>query len=866
MRVKRKKEDQVSVPSETIQNAYIVAVEEDAKRRLEELVYNHKLTPVDITQNDSDPFCYTSSDNLLSSSSTDLSLEEAVLLASMPYSSHSQPMTNGHVEMTEINGFRDEKPKKGKGEKGKKSQRTGSAGNTETPLINNLLTSNSQNSLDKSVDGSSFSDPHSSMDMDDGPHREMAIDVPANFHGKTKSPPKYPSNRSSPQSNRSTPLKSNENARNTKSPSSEEQMERIRKHQEEIRKRNEREEKRAKEEEMLRASLRGSKKMRALAKKTPRTGEVNTAFDDNDDETGGFEEGYVSGRQTQNSRDYMKVNIDIKDALATLQHIRGRVHSVEGQEKLNYLTDLFSNKQFQNAVRVHHKVLNVKTQDPPAKSTCSNSQEILNETAEGLEELQSLESDELVKLLHKPHVKGLFYTHDQVAKQEVRSSEDQPPDDNSFYIPTLPAGDSVKIVHLEKTTEPLGATVKNEGESVVISRIVKGGTADKSGLLHEGDEILDIDGTEMKGKDINEVSDMLANMSGRITFTIYPNQEYRTTSVVSGQMHVKALFNYDPEDDLYIPCRELGISFLKGDILHVINQDDPNWWQAYREGEEDYQALAGLIPSKTFHEQRESLRHTIGAEDKENQKKGRSCSCGRSNKKKRKKNKTRDEHEEVLSYEEMARYYPEPNRRRPIILIGPPNVGRHELRQRLMESDFDRFAAAVPHTSRPKKIPRDGEEPEIEGRDYYFVSREMFETAIMANKFIEYGDFEKNLYGTSVDAVKEVVNNGKICVLNTDPEALYILKNTDLKPYVVFVCPQNMEKLRQIQQRAGIAEIKDEDLKDIIERSREMEDKYGHLFDYVLVNTDMDRAYEELLAEINRIEVAPQWVPVAWTR
>ena len=67
-------------------------------------------------------------------------------------------------------------------------------------------------------------------------------------------------------------------------------------------------------------------------------------------------------------------------------------------------------------------------------------------------------------------------------------------------------------------------------------------------------------------------------------------------------MHVKAHFDYDPEDDLYIPCRELGISFQKGDILHVINQDDPNWWQAYREGEDD-QTLAGLIPSRTFQEQ-----------------------------------------------------------------------------------------------------------------------------------------------------------------------------------------------------------------------------------------------------------------------
>ena len=41
---------------------------------------------------------------------------------------------------------------------------------------------------------------------------------------------------------------------------------------------------------------------------------------------------------------------------------------------------------------------------------------------------------------------------------------------------------------------------------------------------------------------------------------------------------------------------------MKGDILHVISQDDPNWWQAFREGEED-QTLAGLIPSRSFQQQ-----------------------------------------------------------------------------------------------------------------------------------------------------------------------------------------------------------------------------------------------------------------------
>ena len=45
---------------------------------------------------------------------------------------------------------------------------------------------------------------------------------------------------------------------------------------------------------------------------------------------------------------------------------------------------------------------------------------------------------------------------------------------------------------MEKTSEPLGATVKNEGEAVVVGRIIRGGAADRSGLLHEGDEILEV--------------------------------------------------------------------------------------------------------------------------------------------------------------------------------------------------------------------------------------------------------------------------------------------------------------------------------------------------------------------------------------
>ena len=53
------------------------------------------------------------------------------------------------------------------------------------------------------------------------------------------------------------------------------------------------------------------------------------------------------------------------------------------------------------------------------------------------------------------------------------------------------------------------------------------------------------------------------------------------------------------------------------------------------------------------------------------------------------------DNEEILTYEEVALYYPRADRKRPVVLIGPPNIGRHELRQRLM-LDIDRFAAAIP--------------------------------------------------------------------------------------------------------------------------------------------------------------------------
>jgi MAGUK p55 subfamily protein 5 len=81
-------------------------------------------------------------------------------------------------------------------------------------------------------------------------------------------------------------------------------------------------------------------------------------------------------------------------------------------------------------------------------------------------------------------------------------------------------------VRIEKTNEPLGATVKNEGEAIVVGRIIRGGTAEASGLLHEGDEILEVNEVELRGKDVNEVCDLLANMHGTLTFLVVPSRRH----------------------------------------------------------------------------------------------------------------------------------------------------------------------------------------------------------------------------------------------------------------------------------------------------------------------------------------------------
>ncbi|XP_014678966.1 PREDICTED: MAGUK p55 subfamily member 5-like isoform X2 [Priapulus caudatus] len=689
------------------------------------------------------------------------------------------------------------------------------------------------------------------------PHREVAVDVPDGFVGQSKVPPRYPTPQrpsvaaaASPTHRQGAPDEA----------ASVDQLERIRMYQEDLRKRKEEEDRHEREAEFLRNSLRGSEKLKALMSNTPVSGIENIGYEE-EDGSDGFDPMDIVGTTPP------RRPIPMIELMGSLSYIQHRLEHSEHREELSVLARLFRNVEFQKAIGLHNQVVAILSKHKQRTPATTEAESLTQEVLKMTNEVQNSNTRELQKILSNPTFQGLMFSHDKLSL----CSQVPPvtPEYNNYVeraADYVDGHENIRIVRLEKTSEPLGATVKNEGSSVIVGRIVKGGAAEKSGLIHEGDEVLEINGIDMRGKSVNEVVDIMATLTGQLTFLIKPSSESSQLPHVNREamMHVKAHFNYDPEDDLYIPCRELGIGFQKGDILHVINQEDSNWWQAYREGEED-QPLAGLIPSRSFTQQREAMRQTIAGDlDNPKDKKKNKMLCAKKHAKKKKKsmynaNFNEDfDSDEILAYEEVALYFPRPHSKRPVILIGPQNIGRHELRQRLMESDSSRYAAAIPHTSRPKK------DSEIDGVHYHFVPRHTFEADILARRFVEHGEFERNYYGTSVASVRRVVNDRRICVLNLQPQSLKILKSSDLMPYVVFVAPPGLEKLRQTRLKLGMS-TKDDDLRKIIEEAREMEENYGHYFDKIIVNYDLDRAYDDLQREIKVIETEPQWVPAAWT-
>ncbi|XP_048783033.1 MAGUK p55 subfamily member 2 isoform X3 [Lagopus muta] len=480
-------------------------------------------------------------------------------------------------------------------------------------------------------------------------------------------------------------------------------------------------------------------------------------------------------------------------------------------------------------------------------------QEILHDIGHLVQ--QDSAAAELARILREPHFQSLLETHDSVASKSYETPPPSPVLDTTFSNQPVPP-DAVRMVGIRKTAgENLGVTFRVERGELVIARILHGGMVAQQGLLHVGDVIREVNGQEV-GSDPRVLQDSLRHASGSVVLKILPSyQEPHPPR----QVFVKCHFDYDPASDSLIPCKEAGLRFAAGDLLQIVNQDDPNWWQAcHVEG-----GSAGLIPSQLLEEKRKAfVKRDLEVAPTSA---GALCSSLSGRRKKRMmylttKNAEFDRHE-LLIYEEVARM--PPFRRKTLVLIGAQGVGRRSLKNKLIMFDQARYGTTIPYTSRK---PKDSEK---DGHGYHFVSRGEMEADIKAGHYLEHGEYEGNLYGTKIDSIRAVVNAGKMCILDVNPQAVKVLRTAEFVPYVVFIEAPSAETLRAMNRAAlesgvAIKQLSEADARRTVEESSRIQHGYSHYFDLSLTNDNLEHTFGQLREAMEHLRAEPQWVPVTW--
>ncbi|XP_073689454.1 MAGUK p55 subfamily member 3 isoform X2 [Garra rufa] len=545
------------------------------------------------------------------------------------------------------------------------------------------------------------------------------------------------------------------------------------------------------------------------------------------------------------------------------------------KEDMVFLKDVFSERSLSYLMKIHEKLRQYERQSPtPVLHSAST---LAEDVAEELQSgPMSAEEKELLHLLTSPHLKAVLSVHDTVAQKNFDPVLPPLPDDFEDELDE----ESVKIVRLVKNKEPLGATIRRDESTgaVIVARIMKGGAADRSGLVHVGDELREVNGSSVMHKRPDEISQLLSQSQGSITLKIIPAIR-EEDKLKESKVYMRALFDYTPLEDKATPCQEAGLPFKRGDILQVVSQDDQTWWQAKRMG--DCNLRAGLVPSKLFQERRLAYRIKMGTlqgskspkktvYDQGCDKAGLRRSFRLSRKDRRGSsgdaNVADQSDTEFLTYEEVTRYQQKPNERpRLVVLIGSLGARINELKQKLIAENPHRYAVAVPHTTRPKKS------HEKEGVEYHFVTKQAFDADAQNNKFIEYGEYKENLYGTSIEAIRSVQAKNKMCLVDVQPEALKALRTAEFKPYVIFVKPRIPEsrRRRSAATSPGGGEhgrITEEDLQEMRLSAQQIDQQYGHLVDRVLIKEDNASACAELRSILERLERETFWVPMSWVK
>ncbi|XP_014801364.1 PREDICTED: disks large homolog 1 isoform X9 [Calidris pugnax] len=419
------------------------------------------------------------------------------------------------------------------------------------------------------------------------------------------------------------------------------------------------------------------------------------------------------------------------------------------------------------------------------------------------------------------------------------------------------------VLHRGSTGLGFNIVGGEDGEGIFVSFILAGGPADLSGELRKGDRIISVNGVDLKAATHEQAAAALKNAGQAVTIVAqYRPEEYSrfeakihdlreqmmNSSISSGSgslrtsqkrsLYVRALFDYDKTKDSGLPSQ--GLNFKFGDILHVINASDDEWWQARQvtpDGESDE---VGVIPSKRRVEKKERARlKTVKFNSKTRGDKGEvpddMGSKGLSG-----------QEEYVLSYEPVNQQ--EVSYTRPVIVLGPM---KDRINDDLISEFPDKFGSCVPHTTRPKR------DYEVDGRDYHFVtSREQMEKDIQDHKFIEAGQYNNHLYGTSVQSVREVAEKGKHCILDVSGNAIKRLQIAQLYPISIFIKPKSVENIMEMNKR-----LTEEQARKTFERAMKLEQEFTEHFTAIVQGDTLEEIYNQVKQIIEEQSGPYIWVP-----
>ncbi|XP_077956145.1 discs large homolog 1-like protein isoform X12 [Gasterosteus aculeatus] len=400
-----------------------------------------------------------------------------------------------------------------------------------------------------------------------------------------------------------------------------------------------------------------------------------------------------------------------------------------------------------------------------------------------------------------------------------------------------------------------------DGEGIFISFILAGGPADLCGELRKGDRLVSVNGVDLRNATHEQAAAALKNAGQTVTIIAhYRPQEYSrfeakihdlreqmmNSSISSGSgslrtsqkrsLYVRALFDYDKTRDSGLPSQ--GLNFRFGDILHVVNASDDEWWQARQLTSRGEVEEVGVIPSKRRVEKKERARlKTVKFNAKSGERgdnKEDTLSRGHkhvTSNASDSESSCRGPEELVLSYEPVAQQ--EVSYTRPVIVLGPM---KDRINDDLISEFPDKFGSCVPHTTRPKR------DYEVDARDYHFVvSREQMEKDIQDHRFIEAGQYNGHLYGTSVQSVREVAEKGKHCILDVSGNAIKRLQLAQLHPVAVFIKPKSVENIMEMNKR-----LTEEQGRKTLDRAAKLEQEFTEHFTAVVQGDTLEEIYEQV--------------------